>query len=190
MTVADTYLDTRTEAFVAEVLAAIDSQVPVLEAFLLGSGAAGGFDPEASDVDLVVVVGRPLGGDRAALIERLAAYEPPARGLELVLYVEGGQPPGYELNLNEGEERTGEEPFWFVLDAALGQEHAVPMWGQRPWSDLFDPIPPERIRQAMQESLDWSLRQPEDDEFAQRNAVRSRHYLEHGEWITKKEASQ
>jgi predicted nucleotidyltransferase len=191
MTVAaDSYLDPRTEVFVADVLAAIDSQVPVVEAFLLGSGALGGFDPEASDVDLVVVVGRPLGGDRAALIEHVAAHEPPTRGLELVVYVEGQQPPNYELNVNEGKERLGEEPFWFVLDAALAQEHAVPLRGLRPWSDFFEAIPPERIRQAMQESLDWSLRQPADDQFAQGNAVRSRHYLEHGEWITKKEASE
>jgi predicted nucleotidyltransferase len=182
-----TYLDPRTEAFVADVLAAIDAHAPVLEAFLLGSGALGGFDPRTSDVDLVVVVEQLPPAERAALVEGVAGIERPVRDLELVVYVEGRQPPEFELNLNEGEERPA-EPFWFLLDAAMAQEHAVPMWGRRPWSDFFAPIPPERIRQAAQEALDWSLRQPADDEFARGNAVRSRHYLEHGEWITKKEA--
>ncbi len=183
-------MDPRTEAFVAEVLAAIDAHAPVLEAYLLGSGAVGGFDPRTSDVDLVVVVEQLPSTERAAMVEQVAAVDRPVRDLELVIYVEGQQPPDYELNLNEGEERPSEEPFWFVLDAAVGQEHAVPMWGQRPWSDFFARIPEERIREAAQALLDWSLRQPADEEFTHRHAARARHYLEHGDWITKKEASQ
>ena len=189
MTVAErTYLDERTEAFVGEVLATIDAHVPIVEAFLLGSGAAGGFDPKTSDVDLVVVVGRALGVERAELVEGLAAMAPPGRSLELVLYVEGHQPPDYELNLNEGEERTSEEPFWFVLDAAIAQEHAVPMWGSRSWNDFFTAISAERTRQAMQESLEWAQARSPENEFARGHVVRARHYLDRGEWLTKKEA--
>ena len=189
MTVAErTYLDERTEAFVGEVLATIDAHVPIVEAFLLGSGAAGGFDPKTSDVDLVVVVGRALGVERAALVERLRELDPPGRGLELVLYAEGQEPPDYELNLNEGEERTSEEPFWFVLDAAVAQERAVPMWGSRSWNDFFTAISAERTRQAMQESLEWAQARSPDNEFARGHVVRARHYLDRGEWLTKKEA--
>jgi streptomycin 3"-adenylyltransferase len=189
MTVAGgTYLDRRTEAFVAEVVEAIDAHVPVCEAFVLGSGAVGGFDSRRSDVDVVVVIERPLEAEKAALVERLAALETPVRDLELVLYVEGRQPPDFELNLNGGVERPDAEPFWFVLDAALAQEHAVPVWRGRPWSELFAPIPPERIREAAEQSLAWSARQPAHDEFAGLNAARARHYLDHGEWISKKEA--
>ena len=39
----------------------------------------------------------------------------------------------------------------------------------------------------MKQSLAWSAQRP-GDEFAQLNAIRARHYLEHGEWITKAEA--
>jgi len=191
MTVADrtTYLDERSEAFVGEVLAAIDEHVPIVEAFLLGSGAAGGFDPKTSDVDLVVVVSRALGAGRAALVEGLAAMAPPGRSLELVLYVEGHQPPDYELNVNKGEELTHEEPepFWFVLDAAAAQERAVPMWGRRSWNDFFTAISPKRTRQAMQESLEWAQARSPENEFARGHVVRARHYLDRGEWITKKE---
>jgi predicted nucleotidyltransferase len=185
-----TYLDPRTESFVAEVLDAIDSHAPVLEAFLLGSGAVGGFDPRTSDVDLVVVVERLPSAERADLVEQVGSIQPPVRDLELVVYLEGRQPPEFELNLNEGEERPDEEPFWFALDAAVAQDQAVPVWGRRPWSDFFARIPEERIREAAQALLDWSLRQPADEELTHRHAARARHYLEHGEWITKKEASQ
>jgi predicted nucleotidyltransferase len=183
-----THLDPRSEAFVSEVLRVLDAHVQVVEAYVLGSGAVGGFDPRTSDIDLVVVVERPPGAERAALIEEVAALECPVRDLELVVYVEGAEPPEYELNLNEGRERPGEEPFWFVLDAAVAQEHAVPVWRGRPWSDLFAPIPAERIRTAVEESLAWSARRPEGDRFARLNVARARHYLEHGDWITKEEA--
>ena len=188
MTVATSHhLDPRTEAFVAEVLAAIDAHVPVLGAFLLGSAAVGGFEPRTSDVDLVAVIERAP-GDRAALVESLAAIKRPVRDLELVVYVEGSQPPEFELNMNGAEERPDEPRFWFVIDAALAEERAVPVWGERAWSDFFAPIPAERVREAMQESLEWSERQPAGDGFARVNAARARHYLDHGEWITKKEA--
>jgi predicted nucleotidyltransferase len=181
-------LDERTEAYAQAVTAAIDAIVPVLEAFALGSAATGSFDPATSDLDLVAVVGEPLGDRRQELLRSLRGLDPPVRDLELVVYVEGAQPPNYELNVNEGEERDGAEPFWFVLDAALAQERAVPLLHGRVWSDFFESVPPERTREAMQESLAWSERQPADDSFAHAHAARARHYLEHGEWITKKEA--
>lgn len=184
---ARTHLDARTEAFVADVLAAIDAHTQLLEAFVIGSGAAGGFDPATSDIDLVAVVDGPL-RDRAGLVADVAALPSPVRDLELVVYVEGRRPGDFELNVNHGEERPSEEPFWFVLDAALAQEHAVPVWGERPWSDFFEPIRPEEIREAMEASLDWASRQGPEDEFAREQGARARHYLEHGEWITKKEA--
>jgi len=188
MTVAaagPTHLDARTEAFVADVLGAIDASAPLLEAFVVGSAATGGFDPETSDVDVVAVVEGIH--DRPRLVSGVAAIPSPVRDLELVVYLEGSSPGDFEVNLNHGEERPGAEWFWFVLDAALAQEHAVPVWGDRPWSDFFEPVGPDEIREAMQASLDWATRRP-TDEFARSQAVRARHYLDHGEWMTKKEA--
>jgi len=181
VTTAVGYLDARTEAYVHEVVRAIDAHVPVVEAYLVGSGAAGGFDPTTSDVDVVAVVERPLGSDRQRVIGAIAALPCPVRDLELVAYVEGRQPPTFELNLNHGEEATA-EPFWFVLDAALAQKHAVPLFHGRPWTDVFEPVDDERVHEAARASLEWSERR--DDEFARANAVRTRHFLEHGEWIS------
>jgi predicted nucleotidyltransferase len=172
------------------VVAAIEEHVAVLEAFVLGSAAVGDFDPVTSDLDVVAVIARPLAGERAPLVQRIAQLEPPGRGLELVLYVEGSQPPDYELNVNDGEERPNEPGFWFVLDAAVAQERSQPLCHGRPWSDFFAAVSDDVLRAAMRESLAWSERQPPDDEFARLNAIRSRHYLEHGEWISKTQARE
>ena len=182
MTTSVGHLDARTEAYVQHVVRAVDVHVPVVEGYLVGSGAVGGFDPATSDVDLVVVVERALGADRRTVVEAVRSMACPVRDLELVLYVHGAQPPAVELNLNHGEE-TAAEAFWFVLDAARAQEHAVPLLHDRPWRDVFEPVSDEQVREAARESLAWSERR--DDNFARNNAVRTRHFLEHGEWIAK-----
>ncbi len=187
MTTTVAHLDERTAAYVDDMLGAIATHVPLVEAYVVGSGAAGGFDPRTSDVDVVAVVERALGSDRQDIIDAVRALPCPVRDLELVLYVEGAQPPGFELNLNHGEEEPDAEPFWFVLDAALAQEHAVPLLRGRPWADVFDRMDEEEIRAAARESLAWS--EQRDSEFAQKNAARTRHYFEHREWISKEDVA-
>jgi predicted nucleotidyltransferase len=183
-----TVVEAQFEAFVAEVVDLVEAfGVPVLGAYVIGSALLGGFDPRSSDLDLVVVVARRLDSfERAAVVRELDELTLPVRRLELVVYAVGAKPPAYELNYPDGE---GEPPHWFVIDAAIAQEQAKPFAG-RPWGELLELVSADEVKQAAQESLDWSLRQPADDEFARGNAVRSRHYLEHGEWITKKEASE
>ena len=182
------YLDARTEEYVDEVLRAIETHVPIVEAYLVGSGAAGGFDSQTSDVDLVIVITRELGDDRRSLVDHLFEIECPVRDLQLVAYVEGAEPPGFELNVNQGEERPNEDAFWFVLDAAGAQERAVPLRNGLPWAQVFPPVSEERVREAARESLAWSARQSVEDDFVRLNAMRARHYLADGEWISKAEA--
>jgi hypothetical protein len=187
VTTAVGHLDARTAAYVEDVVGAIGAHLPIVEAYLVGSGATGGFDPRTSDVDVVAVVERPLGSDRRRVVDAVRALPCPVRDLELVLYVDGVQPPSFELNLNHGDE-TDAEPFWFVLDAAFAQEHAVPLLGGRRWTDVFERVEDEQIREAVRESLEWA--EVRDDEFARVTATRSRHYLEHGEWISKLETAE
>ncbi len=183
MTVAEVQLG----AYVAEVVETIEGVAPVVGAYVLGSGLLGGFDPGSSDADVVVVVERPLAGaERAALVEALDELPSPFRKLELVVYAAGAKPPVHELNYPDGE---GEPPHWFVLDAAIAQERAAP-FTDRPWHELLEPVSEAETRRAAEESLEWSARQPAGDEFARVNAVRARHYLEHGDWITKEEAGR
>jgi predicted nucleotidyltransferase len=183
-------LDPQAAAFAREVVEAVDAVVPVVEAFALGSAATGAFDPATSDLDLTVVVGRPLGDRRADLVRRLRELEQRFRNLELVAYVMGSEPPDYELNVSHGQEQTGEERFWFVLDAALGQERGVPLLRKLEWSELFAPVGQDRVEAAMRESLAWAERQPKTNEFARLHAIRARRYLEDGVWLSKAEARE
>jgi hypothetical protein len=181
-------LDEATEAYRTDVLAALGEEVEVLDSFVLGSGLIGGFRPGESDLDLVVVVDAPLGGvARRRAVEQIAALDVPGRRLELVVYVSGHQPPDFELNLEVDNAGAREAPdeldHWFVIDAGMAQER-IPAW-----TDYFDPISEERLRQAVVSSLAWSEEWP-DLEFARLNAARARHYLEHGEWLSKKEAKR
>jgi hypothetical protein len=104
------------------------------------------------------------------------------RKLELVVYPAGARPPGYDLNYPDGD---GEPGFWFVLDAAIGQERAQPLRG-RPWRELLEPVTEAETRRAAETMLRWA--EERDDELARPHGVRARHYLEHGTWMTKAEA--
>jgi predicted nucleotidyltransferase len=171
------------EEYVAEVVDAIDAVVPVAGAYVLGSALLGGFDPATSDLDVVVVVERPLEADvRTRVWDALDELPPPVRKLELVVYAAGARPPTYDLNYPDGD---GEAGFWFVLDAAIAQERAHPMRGQ-PWRELLEPVTEAETRRAAEEMLHWA--EERDDELARPHGVRARHYLEHGTWMTKAEA--
>ena len=180
---ADTYLDETAERYRSCVVDALDAEVDVLASFVLGSGLVGGYRPGESDLDLVAVVDRPLAGEaRRRAVERIASLELPGRRLELVVYVLGRQPPDFDLNLEVDGDGVREAPdeaeHWFVIDAAIAQER-IPEW-----SRYFEPVSEERTRTAVEASLAWSAGWPEL-EFARLNAARARHYLEHGEWISK-----
>jgi hypothetical protein len=189
MNTAAAHIDSASDAYVADVLDALRAHVRVLDSFVLGSGLVGGYRPGESDLDLVVVVDAALRGEaRRAAIERIAALELPGRRLELVVYARGQQPPGFDLNLEVDAGGAREAPdapdFWFVIDAAIAQERIAR------WSEYFDPIPEERVREALVQSIAWSQARPVEDEFARLNAIRSRHYLETGQWLSKREAAQ
>ena len=185
-TVAETYLDETAEAYRDDVVAAIAAHVEVLASFVLGSGLVGGYRPGKSDLDLVAVVDAPLRGEaRRMAVERIAALELPGRRLELVVYTHDQEPPDFDLNLAVDADGVREAPdeadHWFVIDAGIAQER-IP-----DWLDYFEPVPDGRVREAVEQSLAWSAEWP-DLEFARLNAARARHYLEHGEWLSKEGA--
>ena len=174
---------TAVDAYAAEVVDAIDAVVPVAGAYLLGSALLGGFDPATSDLDVVIVVERPLDADERADVWRaLDELPPPVRKLELVVYAAGARPPAYDLNYPDG---GGEAEFWFVLDAAIAQARSQPLRG-RPWRELLEPVTETETRRAAEEMLRWA--EERDDELARPHGVRARHYLDHGDWMTKEEA--
>ncbi len=177
-----TATDAQLEAYLAAVVGAVDAVVPVAGAYVLGSALLGGFDPDRSDLDMVVVVERPPNASEAQKItSAVDEVPPPVRKLELVVYAAGAKPPAYALNYPDG---AGEPPFWFVLDAAIAQEHSQPLRG-RPWRELLEPVTEAETRSAAEDLLRWA--DERDDELARPHALRARHYLEHAEWVTKEE---
>jgi predicted nucleotidyltransferase len=166
------------ESYVTEVVDAVETVAPVVEGFVLGSALLGGFDPDTSDVDVTVVVERPLDdAERGAMVTALDELPVPFRKLELVVYARGARPPAYELNYPDG---PGEPEFWFVLDAAIAQEHAGPHW-----LELLEAVTDAEARGAAAEMLRWA-----EERGEHQHAARARRYLDTGEWITKKEAGR
>jgi hypothetical protein len=165
--------------------------------YLAGSGALGGYIHGRSDVDVAVVVRRPL--DRAKKEELVAslrheALRCPARGLELVVYAQGSGVP--ELNLNSGGrmaflatfEPGTDSPHWFVLDRAIIAQRGLVLTGPPPAEALVQPSEDE-ILAALAIGLEWYRDRPEEPrDDAALNAVRSRAYLDTGRWASKAEA--
>lgn len=189
---------TRKVAIPAELARYLDrlverlGRVAELEAvYLLGSGALGSWDPGSSDVDVVAVTARSLAIDeRRALVEAAESLPVPARKLELVVYPRGGE--DWEVNLNTGERVSFdvalEPPFWFVLDRALAEQHAVPILGP-PWSELFAPVERERVLEALERSLEWHERVEPDACGSLLAACRAWAWLATGEWLSKPTAA-
>ncbi len=158
--------------------------------YVVGSVALRGFRPGASDLDVIAVSARPLSHDeKQAVVERVRDLDvAPARGLELVVYAAGR----LALNVNTGpgmDEHVGYDPtdepqFWFVLDRAIAQEHAVVLVGP-PWRELFPPVSRAEVLHALESSLDWHERHGPASANALLNALRARRYAEAGVWASK-----
>lgn len=159
--------------------------------------ALGGYVHGRSDVDVAVVVRRPLPREtKEALVAALRheAFPCPARGLELAAYASGSAVP--ELNLNTGERMDhvtfgpGEDsPHWFVLDRAILRARGLTLLGPPP-DDVFIAPSEEEVLEALAVGLQWYRDRPEEPRAdAVLNAVRTRAYLETGRWTSKQEAA-
>lgn len=175
------YLDT--------LVAELGRVAPLEAVYLVGSAAVGAYEPGRSDVDVVAVTTRSLSlAERRTLAAAAEAIPCPARKLELVVYRRGST--AWELNLNTGEHvgfDPEEEPsFWFVLDRAIAEQHALPLLGPS-WGELFDPVPDEAIEAALDEAAafdGW-----DDERGAALAAARARIWRETGRWASKREAA-
>ncbi|MER7486845.1 aminoglycoside adenylyltransferase domain-containing protein [Streptomyces sp. NPDC126497] len=171
----------------------------------VGSLALGDYRHGRSDVDVTVVVDRPL--PRRALTELAGtlahpALPCPAAGLELVVYPAdfAGRPSGgagYLMDLNTGPslpERVsldpGEAPaFWYVLDRSVAHQAGLPLFGA-PVRDVI--AAPERA--AVLTALRASVREHAEGEgHAADNRVlngcRSVVYCRTGRWFAKRGAA-
>jgi len=175
--------------YLDELVDLLRRSAPVEAVYLLGSASFGAYEHGRSDVDVVAVTSRSLSVDeRRALAAAVEAVPVPARKLELVVYPRGSD--RWELNLNTGE-HLGLDPdlepsFWFVLDRAIAEQHALPLFGP-PWAELFEPVSREAIEGALDEAgafRGWG------DASVELAAARGRAWRETGRWISKPEARE
>jgi len=172
---------------------------------LVGSAGAGWFEPGASDLDVAVVVRRPLDRDRARSLADGLSHSRlpcPARRLELVVYARGvlaepGPTIPFELNRNTGPgisdhvglERDAEAAHWFLLDLSIARERSMPLYGP-PVRSLLGEIPRPLVIDALRTALDWYATSEPDPASTILAACRSWHYAEEGEWVSKRDAAE
>lgn len=178
--------------YLDELVERVGGVVELDAAYVVGSGATGAFDSARSDVDVVVVVPRPLSDDeKRAVVDAASGLQPPGRKLELVVYARGST--SYELNLNTGDlvsfDPAGDPEFWFVLDRAAAEQHAVPLTGP-PWHEVFEPVAREDVLAALAASLDWHEAEEPVTASSVLNTSRSWQWLETGAWVSKPETAR
>jgi Nucleotidyltransferase domain len=167
----------------------------------IGSYALDAYVPGRSDLDLLVVIDRPLTvADWDAVVD-LCSHESlpcPARKLELVAYTRPQvaaprRNQRWELNLNTGPgvSHAGFDPMaeswhWFVLDLAQAREHAVPLYGPHP-RELVGEVKEELIVDALSASVAWyALHEPGAPLLLA--AARAWHWHARRKWVSKADA--
>jgi hypothetical protein len=172
---------------------------------LVGSAGAGWYEPGVSDVDVAVVVKRPLHEGLARSLAAKLSHSQlpcPARRLELVVYRRGllaepAWPLPFELNLNTGPgtadhvglDPSAEAAHWFLLDLAIAQERSTPLAGP-PLHALLGEIPRAAVLDALRSALDWYEDEEPDPAASILAACRAWHFAEEGEWVSKREAAE
>jgi Domain of unknown function (DUF4111) len=172
--------------------------------WLFGSAALGDFDARRSDLDVQAVSASPLStGERSELAQDLSheRLPCPVRGLEFVLYaregLEGEHGPAFSLNLNTGPRMTHrasldpeDDPrFWFVLDVAIGREHAVALAGPAA-REVFPPLPRALIVASLRQALAWQHANDPSGAQVVLAACRACAWARDGRWLSKGAAAQ
>jgi hypothetical protein len=193
-------------AYLAELVERVRSVLgPSLKGvYAGGSLALGGYESPRSDLDVAVVVDRPLEREEKDTLVRELRHEAfpcPARGLELVVYTEAAvrrpsADAAFELNLNTGrgmDFRADFEPVpgelhWFALDRGVLHEHGIALAGP-PAADVFADPGPELLVPLLAETLRWCLANGARAE-AVLAACRALRYAEDGVWASKASAAR
>ena len=179
------------DAYLGTLVERLEETVELEAAYLVGSAALGAFEEGASDLDVVAVTKSPLAvEEKGALVAAVEAIPVPARKLELVVYARGREQ--WEVNLNTGEKASfdpaEDPPFWFVLDRAIAEQHAVALLGP-PWGELFPPVPRDAVLTALAQAADWHERNEPTTRSAVLNLCRSWAWIETGRWVSKGDAA-
>ena len=172
---------------------------------LVGSAGADWYEEGVSDVDVAVVVKRPLDESSARSLAAKLSHSQlpcPARRLELVVYrravlADPTWPLPFELNFNTGPataDHVGLDPraepaHWFLIDLAIARDRSMPLRGP-PLHALLGEIPRPAVLDALRSALDWYDDDEPDPAASILSACRAWHYAEEGEWASKRDAAE
>lgn len=161
-----TLYPTEVARLIQELLAGVTAALTdnLLGVYLRGSLALGDFDPETSDVDILVVTERPVSETEFGALAALHAGIPPTEDNEYgrryeVSYIDRASikrfGPGERLHPRCADDAPFEwaehRPNW-VLERWTVRERGVTLLGPDP-KTLIDPIAPEEIREAVRDEL-------------------------------------
>jgi len=199
-------LGDRIDGYLEELVARVDAQLGtrLVGVWLFGSAALGDFDPSRSDIDVQAVSSVALSQRECAQLAAALSHEAlacPVRGLEFVLYTREGlseaRGPAFQLNLNTGAGMTRhvghvaeDEPrFWFILDVAIGREHARALAGPAA-SEVFPLLPRSLIVGAHRDAIGWQQEHDSSGAGAVLAACRAWAWVTDGQWRSKAVAAE
>lgn len=168
--------------------------------YLHGSAALGGFQPGASDLDVLVVVSGPLEPgirDGVARVLEETHESVPGRGIEASVILDdvaqaGGRRIDFEVHVStdatdrkvvDGAGHPGDPDL--ILHMAVCRQSAIAVCGPDP-TVVFADVDPTLVIGQMIDELTWALAQS-SEAYAVLNACRARFYLEHRMFCSKLE---
>lgn len=171
--------------------------------YLHGSAVLGGYDVHRSDLDVLVVVPRPITeGQRTELAETLReeTLPCPAAGLELSIVTDAAaatvdvSAPAFELHMTtapadskvvDGRGHGGDPDL--VLHFAVCRVHGRNLAGSttgKPLEEVFGAVPQELVVAQLRDELSWAARDG-PRHYAVLNASRAWMYAETGQLVSK-----
>lgn len=177
--------------------------------YLYGSLSLGGFDPQSSDIDFLIVTDEDLPENTLDSL-RDGHAEIAVSGLPYARRLEGSYIPRAALRRYDPQHSlhptigvdwdfgVGKHGSNWILERAIVREHGVVVYGPPPRT-LIDPVAPDELRKAVCEMLGgfWKeqlsgpawLRPREYQAFAALTMCRALYTLQHGRVVSKPEAA-
>lgn len=184
--------------FAGDLTAALAQRGPLVAAYLHGSAALGGWNPERSDVDILFIVADDIGADAVTAIGELLleqAGRAPGRGLEcsVVTSSQAARPcPPYSFSLHCGQDAGAQRLYRgselpgdsdLLMHYAVCRAAGIVLFGPPP-ADCIGAVARPVILTYLAGELDWGLANGAES-YAVLNACRALEYLDGGRIASK-----
>lgn len=182
-------------AYLGQVTDVVRQELDTLGCYLHGSASLGGFDPDRSDLDVLVIVGlRPSDEVARRVGERLLGLPCPATALELSIVTaeqaqSGGSDTDYVVHVDSAGPRVvlgnGSSDADLILHYAVCRDAAIGLGESPPAEQLVAEVPRRLVLDQLAAEIDWALREHPPPEYVVLNACRALRFVETGELVSK-----